>query len=49
MEFKYYNKIILYTTPIINIDFVKIIDTLEGTSLEGQYLSGKKLIIISLL
>lgn len=34
------------TTPIINIEHVKIIDTIEGTSFEGQHLSGNKLIII---
>lgn len=34
------------TNPIININHVKIIDTIEGTSIEGQHLTGKKLIII---
>lgn len=34
------------TNPIINIDHVNIIDTIEGTSIEGQHLTGKKLIII---
>lgn len=34
------------TSPIIDISFVNIIDTIQGTSLEGQNLSGKKLIVI---
>lgn len=34
------------TNPVINIEYVKIIDTIEGTSIEGQHLTGKKLIII---
>lgn len=34
------------TNPIIDINHVKIIDTIEGTSIEGQHLTGKKLIII---
>lgn len=34
------------TSPIIDIKFANIINTIEGTSLEGQHLSGKKLIVI---
>lgn len=34
------------TNPVININHVKIIDTIEGTSLEGQHLNGKKIIIV---
>lgn len=34
------------TTPILKINSTKIINTKEGTSFEGQHLSGKKLIII---
>ena len=34
------------TTPILEIKFAKLLDTIEGTSLEGQHLSGKKLILV---
>lgn len=34
------------TAPTLKIISTKIINTIEGTSLEGQHLSGKKLIII---
>lgn len=34
------------TVPSLNILSSKIIDTIEGTSLEGQHLTGKKLILI---
>lgn len=34
------------TTPILEIQMAKLIDTVEGTSLEGQHLSGKKLILV---
>lgn len=34
------------TTPILEIQMAKLVDTIEGTSLEGQHLSGKKLILV---
>lgn len=34
------------TTPILEIKFAKLLDTIEGTSLEGQHLTGKKLILV---
>ena len=34
------------TIPKVDIYFVKVIDTKKGVSLEGQYLSGKKLIVL---
>ncbi|NMM62652.1 DUF3794 domain-containing protein [Clostridium sp. P21] len=34
------------TIPTLKVISIKIIDTIEGTSLEGQCLTGKKLIII---
>jgi len=34
------------TTPILNIVSSKIIGTIEGTSVEGQHLTGKKLVIV---
>ncbi|MCF0146797.1 MAG: hypothetical protein HUJ77_00210 [Clostridium sp.] len=34
------------TRPIININYVKLIDTIEGTTLEGKHHTGNKLIII---
>ena len=37
------------TVPSLNILSSKIIDTLEGTSLEGQHLTGKKLILVGTL
>lgn len=39
-------KYILIHSSSLNVEFIKIIDTIEGTSYEGQFLSGKKLIII---
>lgn len=35
-----------YTCPNIKINSVKIVDTMEGVSLEGQHLTGKKLVIV---
>lgn len=35
-----------HTCPMLNIISTNIIDTIEGSSLECQYLTGKKLIII---
>lgn len=35
-----------YTCPKLNVISTKIVNTIEGTSLEGQNLTGKKLIII---
>lgn len=35
-----------YTIPTVDIISTKIIKTMEGTSLEGQHLTGKKLVVI---
>ncbi|WP_373600690.1 hypothetical protein [Paraclostridium bifermentans] len=35
-----------HTSPRLNIISTKIINTIEGTSIEGQHLTGKKIVII---
>lgn len=35
-----------HTSPGLNIISTKIINTIEGTSIEGQHLTGKKLVVI---
>lgn len=37
------------TSPKLNISRVKLVDTILGTSAEGQHLTGKKLVIIGVL